>query len=164
MIGFILSALAVVAMLGCLVAIPFGLPGIWGMVLIAGVGALAGAVAPMTLLGLAAVAGIAEVAEFFALKSVGERHGGSTKAFWGAIVGGIAGALVGVPVPIVGSVLGVFVGTFVGAGAVTLVEGRSIATAGTVGWGALLGRGAAVALKGAAGLLVLVTTAAALFL
>ena len=159
----VLSVLAVAAMLVCLVAVPFGLPGVWGMVVIAGIGAAAGRIALSTWLVLAVIAGVAEVAEFLAVKKVGTRYGGSGKAFWGAVAGGIVGALVGTPVPLIGSVVGVFVGTFLGAGVVTVLEGRSLVEAGTVGWGALLGRGLAVALKGAAGIIVLLVTVVALF-
>ncbi|NNM34571.1 MAG: DUF456 domain-containing protein [Gemmatimonadetes bacterium] len=162
-LAIVLSVLAVAAMLVCLVAVPLGLPGVWGMVVIAGIGAAVGRITVSTWLVLALVAGIAELAEFLAVKNVGARYGGSGKAFWGAVVGGIAGALVGTPVPLVGSFVGVFVGTFIGAGAVTVLEGRSLVEAGTVGWGALLGRGLAVALKGAAGVIILVATTVALF-
>ncbi|MGI9628898.1 MAG: DUF456 family protein [Longimicrobiales bacterium] len=158
-----LSILAVLAMIACLIAIPLGLPGIWGMVVIAGISTLFGLIAPWTLIGLAVVAGVAEVAEFVVVKRTGDRYGGSTKAFWGAVVGGIVGAVVGTPIPLIGSVVGVFLGTFAGAGAVTVLEGRSVSEAGTVGWGALVGRSLAVALKGGAGVLVLLVTTWALF-
>ena len=159
----VLSVLAVVAMLVCLVAVPLGLPGVWGMVVIAAIGTAVGRITLGTWLALVAVAGIAELAEFLVVKKVGERFGGSTKAFWGAIAGGIIGAVVGTPVPLVGSVVGVFVGTFVGASVITVFEGRPLLEAGTVGWGALLGRGLAVGLKGAAGVVILIVTTLALF-
>lgn len=162
MLAFVLSALAILGMVVCLLAIPFGLPGVWGMVAIAAVATLAGSLSGKTLLLLALVAAIAEVAEFFAVKKMGAKYGGSKKAFWGAIAGGIVGALVGTPIPVIGSVVGVFAGTFAGAAGVTLLEGSGVANAGGAGWGALLGRALAVALKGAAGVLVLVTATTAL--
>ena len=157
------SILAVVAMVACLAVVPLGLPGVWGMVLIAGVGTLFGLISPLTLLALAGIAAIAEVAEFVAVKKVGDRYGASPKAFWGAVVGGIVGAFVGTPIPVLGSVVGVFVGTVLGAGAVSIFEGKPLVEAGVVGWGAFLGRTAAVALKGAAGVAVLAVTSFALF-
>lgn len=163
MLATLLSILAVVVMIGCLVAIPFGLPGVWGMVGVAALSALFGRVALTTLLILFAIAAVAEVAEFLVVKRMGTRFGGSGRAFWGAVLGGVIGAVVGTPVPVLGSLIGVFLGTFVGAGAVTVLEGRSLVEAGTVGWGALLGRAVAVALKGAAGIVVLLATTAALF-
>lgn len=164
MLAMILSILAVVVMVGCLVVVPFGLPGVWGMVAVAAISALFGRIAVTTLLVLLAVATLAEVAEFLAVKRMGARYGGSGRAFWGAVLGGVVGAFVGTPVPVLGSLIGIFLGTFVGAGAVTVFEGRSLVEAGTVGWGAVVGRTVAVALKGAAGVVVLVVTTAALFL
>lgn len=157
------SILAVLAMVGCLFLIPLGLPGLWGMVIVAGIGALFGLVAPMTLVGLGVIAGFAELLEFLAVKKMGDRFGGSSKAFWGAVLGGLIGAVVGTPIPLIGSVVGAFVGTFLGAGAVTVLEGRSVVEAGAVGWGAFIGRSLAVALKGAAGVLILTVTTLALF-
>ena len=61
------------------------------------------------------------------------------------------------------SVVGAFAGTFIGAGVATVLEGRSLVEAGTVGWGAILGRSLAVALKGAAGIVILTVTTLALF-
>ncbi len=162
-VALVFSILAVAAMLVCLAVVPLGLPGVWGMVLIAAVGAGFGRITLTTLLALAFIAGLAELAEFLAVKKVGGRFGGSGKAFWGAVVGGIVGAVVGTPIPLVGSVVGVFVGTFLGAGGVTVLEGRPLVEAGTVGWGALLGRALAVALKGAAGVIILAVTTLALF-
>jgi hypothetical protein len=74
----------------------------------------------------------------------------------------MAGLFVGVPIPVVGSLITAFLGTFVGAVAVTLWETRSLARSASVGWGVLLARTLAVALKVAVGVLILGSTAFAL--
>ena len=50
------------------------------------------------LLVLAGVTGLAEVLEFFVLKRMGDKYGGSRGAFWGAVLGGFAGVVVGTPI------------------------------------------------------------------
>src|SRR5881296_2890519 len=110
-----------------LVLVPLGLPGLWVMV--------------------AGVVGYGWLTDF--------RYGGSSRAGWGALVGGIVGAVVGVPVPIIGSVIAGFVGSF--AGAAILEYSRSTAaTAVRAGWGAVLGRAAAAAVKIALGIVIAV--------
>lgn len=142
-----LLAAVVLAMLGCIVLIPFGLPGLWlivvgvlGLVLVGELGWGFG-------LAVAAVALVAEVAEFAVLGRFGRAFGGSRRAFWGAIVGGFAGLFVGAPIPLVGSVVAAFLGTFAGAGIVTWFETGSFERSARVGWGVLLARTAAVGLK-----------------
>lgn len=143
-----------------LLLVPLGIPGLWVMV-----AALVGAVllgAPvgwLTVLGLALLAGVAELGEYLAVKLASERWGGSSRAFWGAVAGGLVGGLVGAPVPVAGSLVGVMAGTFAGAMAVAWVESRDAGGAVQVGWGALLGRAAAAATKTAAGLAILLVAA-----
>ena len=96
---------------------------------------------------VAGVALVAEVGEFYILKRFGSAYGGSKKAFWGALAGGMIGLFVGVPIPIVGSVITAFLGTFLGAGAVTFAETLSVERSARVGWGVLLARTVAVAMK-----------------
>ena len=79
-----------------------------------------------------------------------------------SVIHGIVGAIVGTPVPVIGSLLGVFAGTMVGAAIATWTLVKDSDAALKAGWGALLGRAAAVALKMAAGLVILVAGAAAL--
>jgi uncharacterized protein YqgC (DUF456 family) len=90
------------------------------------------------------------------VKVLSDRHGGSKGAWWGAIAGGIVGAFAGGVIPIVGSVIGVILGTFAGAAAVTMYQQRELAPAMRVGYGAMLGRIAAIAIKITVAVFVLV--------
>jgi uncharacterized protein YqgC (DUF456 family) len=86
------------------------------------------------------------------------RYGGSSRAGWGALVGGLIGAIIGVPVPIVGSVVGGFVGAFVGAAVFEYSRERQSGVAAKAGWGAVLGRAAAAAIKMALGVVLVVSS------
>lgn len=138
---------AVVAMLGAAVVIPLGLPGLWLIVVVTLGLVLGGLLSWTTGLVVAAVALVAEVSELLVLKRFGSAFGGSRRAFWGALIGGMLGLFVGVPIPIVGSVITAFLGTFLGAGVVTFAETLSVERSARVGWGVLLARTVAVALK-----------------
>lgn len=142
-----ISILAVVAMVAGVFMIPFGLPGLWFIVAVTLGLVLAGQVGWTVGLLVAGVGAVAELAEFLVVARFGRAYGGSSRAFWGAVVGGMLGLFVGVPVPLVGPVITVFIGTFVGAGAVTLLETRSLRHSARVGWGVVLARTVAVALK-----------------
>ena len=83
-----------------------------------------------------------------------KRYGGSNRAGWGALVGGLTGAVVGVPVPVIGSVIGGFVGAFVGAALFEYTRARRSDVAARAGWGAVLGRAAAAAVKMAIGVVL----------
>lgn len=156
---------AVLVMAAGLAVIPLGIPGLWIMVAALVAAVLLGApVGWGTVFALAVVAGVAEVAEYLAVKAASDRYGGSSRAFWGAIAGGIVGGLVGTPVPVVGSLLGILLGTFAGAVAVAWLDFRDAADAVRVGWGAVLGRAAAAAAKTAAGLAILVVSAGSFWL
>jgi uncharacterized protein YqgC (DUF456 family) len=86
------------------------------------------------------------------------RYGGSSRAGWGALVGGLIGAIVGVPVPIVGSVVGGFVGAFLGAAVFEYSRARHAEGSVKAGWGAVLGRAAAAAIKMAIGVVLTVSS------
>src|SRR5438094_1121309 len=141
--------LGVSSILG-LVLVPLGLPGLWVMVAgVVGYGWLTdfrsvGVTTIALVLGLALVGEIVETWLGFRLA---RRYGGSSRAGWGALVGGLIGALVGVPVPLIGSVIGGFVGAFLGAALFEYTRGRQYETAAKAGWGAVLGRAAAAAVK-----------------
>lgn len=137
----------VLAMLGCLVMIPFGLPGLWCIVVMSLGLVLLGQLTWTIGLVVAGAALVAELAEFIVLRRFGRAYGGSTRAFWGAVVGGMAGLFVGLPVPVVGPLITGFAGTFLGAGLVTWFETASLERSARVGWGVLLARTVAVALK-----------------
>ena len=161
-----LLVLAIVGMIVALVVIPLGLPGLWIMIGILAVATFADEVSPIVLILLVLVALLAELAEWALVSWTSARWGGSRKAFWGAIAGGIVGVLVGLPIPlpILGPLIAGLFGTFAGAAAVTLWETRALRSAGRVGCGAVLGRAFAAATKTAAGVVILVTGAAALIL
>jgi uncharacterized protein YqgC (DUF456 family) len=161
-----LLALAIVGMIVALIVIPLGLPGLWIMIGILAVATFVDEVSPIILGLLVVVALLAELAEWAIVARTSARWGGSRKAFWGAIAGGLVGILVGLPVPlpILGPLVAGLLGTFAGAAAVTLWETRALRSAGRVGCGAVLGRAFAAAAKTAAGVVILVTGAAALIL
>lgn len=149
-LGYGLLALA--QLLG-LLAIPFGLPGIW--VQVAALGAYAwfgpGTVGWPSIAACVVLAVIAEVVEFVLGGRYAKKYGGGNRAAWGAILGGIVGALVGVPIFLIGSVIGAFIGAFLGAVLGEYTAQRSLEPALKAGWGAFLGRLAATAAKAAIG-------------
>lgn len=146
----------------CLLVVPLGLPGTWIMLGVVMGGVLAGRVEWLTLGALVALAAAAELAEFLLVRAFSLRYGGSDRAFWGALAGGLAGVVVGAPVPVVGALVAGVAGTFLGAAAVALWEDRELRPAARVGWGAVLGRAGAAAVKTAAAVVVLVVGGGAL--
>lgn len=142
-----------------LVIIPLGLPGLWIMVAgLVGYGWLTdfrsvGAAIILIALGLAFLGELLETWLGFRLA---RRYGGSRRAAWGALVGGLVGAVTGVPVPVVGSVLGGFLGSFAGAALFEYTHSRATDTSVRAGWGAVVGRAAAAAVKIALGLVIAV--------
>ncbi len=159
----LVAVLLVLALLGALLLVPLGLPGLWIMILVLLGTTFAGVVSWPTWMALTGLALLAEGVEFAVVGWMGKRYGGSTRAFWGAVAGGLLGALAGSPVPLIGTLIAGIVGTFVGAGAVTLWETRSLETASRVGWGTAVARTLAVGVKTAVGIVVLVVGGAALF-
>jgi uncharacterized protein YqgC (DUF456 family) len=142
-----------------LVLVPFGLPGLWVIVLgILGYGwltnfrTLSTGLVVLTL-GLA-VAG--EVVEAWVGFRFAQRYGGSSRAGWGALVGGLVGAIIGVPVPLIGSVIGGFLGAFVGAALFEYSRARRSEGALWAGWGAVLGRAVAAGVKIGLGVVMVV--------
>jgi uncharacterized protein YqgC (DUF456 family) len=158
-------SLAVLLLVACclagLVLLPFGLPGLWVMVL----GVLAygwltdfrtittGLI--ILVLGLA-LAG--EILEAWLGFRFARRYGGSSRAGWGALAGGLVGAAIGVPVPLFGSVIGGFVGAFAGAALLEYTVARRSGPAAKAAWGAVLGRALAAAAKMALGVVITVAT------
>jgi uncharacterized protein YqgC (DUF456 family) len=143
-VAFVLAAVAGLLM------IPLGLPGLW--VMIGGL-LVYGWLTDFRSMGIAtiaivlALALLGEVIESWLGFRFAKRYGGSSRSGWGALVGGIAGAIVGVPIPVVGSVIGAFLGSFAGAALFELSYSRRMGVAVGAGWGAVLGRAAAAAMK-----------------
>ena len=160
--SFLITAAVVLAMLVSLVLIPFGLPGLWLIIVIVLGLVLSGSLSWTFGLVAAALAVGAEFGEFLVLRRLGRAFGGSRRAFWGAVLGGMAGLFVGLPIPLVGPLITAFVGTFVGAGLVTYLETRSLDRATRVGWGLVLARSAAVGLKIATAVVLIAAVAVAL--
>ncbi len=163
------AILAPVLLVACTLAglllIPFGLPGLWVMVLgILGFGALTDfrSVGLWTIVIAVGIAGIGEAVEAWLGFRYTKRYGGSSRAAWGALLGGIVGAVVGLPIPIVGSIVGALVGSFAGAVLLEMTAGGKMEAAVGAGWGAVLGRVAATAAKVALGLGLAVMAAWAL--
>jgi uncharacterized protein len=146
-----------------LLLIPLGLPGLWVILLgILGYGWLTHfqTLSAWFIGGATALALLGEVFESWIGFRYAQKYGGSSRAGWGALIGGIVGAIVGVPVPVIGSVIGGFVGAFVGAAVFEYTRQRQSGVAAKAGWGAVLGRAAAAAVKMAIGI---VLVAASLF-
>jgi uncharacterized protein YqgC (DUF456 family) len=145
--------------LGGLVLVPFGLPGLWVMVLgVLGYGWLTEfrTVGFWTVTWVVLLAMAGEVIESWLGFSFAKRYGGGSRAGWGALLGGIVGAIVGIPIPILGSIAGAFVGSFIGAAAFEYTRSRQAGVALNAGWGAVLGRAAAPAVKVGLGVAIVV--------
>ena len=156
-----MSTLAILVMVAALLVTPLGLPGNWIMIAVLTAGVYTGDVSALVLIACLLLAIAAEAVEYLLVQRHNLRYGGSGRAFWGAIAGGIVGVMVGLPVPVVGSLIAGFLGTFAGAALVTFMETRQLDSASRVGWGVLLGRMWAAAVKTAAGVAILVMGAAA---
>lgn len=145
------------AVLGGLLMIPLGLPGIW-LMLVAGL-AHRLLVSPPTIgwltLGLLVLVALAaEWLEFSVAGRYTTKYGGSRRAAWSAIAGGLIGAFVGIPVPVIGSVIGAFAGAFLGALLGEYSVARDHGKATRAATGALIGRAVATALKSVAGCVI----------
>ena len=151
----LLIALSVIG----LALIPLGLPGLWIMVGgILAYGWLTG-FRSVGVIMIAIVLGIAflgEIIDNWLGFRFAKRYGGSTRSGWGALLGGLVGAVIGVPIALIGSVIGAFVGSFIGAALFELSYSRHAGVAARAGWGAVMGRVAAAAVKIALGIVLAV--------
>jgi uncharacterized protein YqgC (DUF456 family) len=152
-----------ILLLAGLVMIPLGLGGTFVMV---GAAALFGLLTGFEEVGfrflgvLLGLALLGEGIESLLGVAMARRYGASKWGMWGAFLGGIFGAIVGTPVPVVGNLVGALIGVFAGA---FLFEwlGRGLADSSLkAGWGALLGRAAASAIKLALGMIILILVVA----
>ena len=157
---FLSLIILAVALLGGLLMVPSGLPGLWVMLaaaIIYWIVIPAGGIGMVTVLTAATIVIVAEVLEYTIAGRYTRKYGGSSRASWGAIMGGLVGAVVGVPIPIIGSLAGAFVGAFAGAfvGEMTVPRDQRGDPA-RVATGALVGRAIAAAVKSGLGLVVAV--------
>ncbi|MFL5403833.1 MAG: DUF456 domain-containing protein [Gemmatimonadales bacterium] len=149
--------LLIISGIAGLVLIPLGLPGLWVILLgIVGYGWLTDfrTLSAGFLILAIGLAFLGEVLESWIGFRFARRYGGSRRAGWGALVGGLIGAIVGVPLPVIGSVIGGFVGAFLGAAVFEFSRAREAGGSVRAGWGAVLGRAAAAAIKMALGLVM----------
>ena len=157
--------LLALSLLGALVLVPIGLPGLWvmlGVALTYWVVLPEGGIGAWTMAGAALLVVTAEVLEYTIAGRYTRKYGGSRRASWGAIIGGLVGAIIGVPLPIVGSLLGAFIGAFAGAFVGELTVHRDTRGNPTrVATGAVVGRAIAAAAKSGFGVLVAIWIMAA---
>jgi uncharacterized protein YqgC (DUF456 family) len=144
------------ANIACWVATVFTLPGNWGIVLLA---ALCAWLLPepegmrlgfswISVIVLAALAGLGELIEFLAGAAGAAKQGASRRAMAlalvGAALGSMIGAVIGVPIPVVGSIIaaigGGAAGAFAGAWVGEYWKGRASHERLAIGTGAMLGR------------------------
>ena len=157
------NSLAVLILIGAgvvgLLLIPLGLPGLWVIVLgILGYGWLTDfrTMAMWFLILALGLALAAELIEAWLGFRLARRYGGSRRAGWGALIGGLVGAMVGVPVPLIGPVIGGFLGAFAGAALFEYTREKKSGAATKAGWGAVLGRAVAAAIKMSIGVVLVV--------
>jgi uncharacterized protein YqgC (DUF456 family) len=106
------------------------------------------AVGPVLLGWLFLLAAAGEAIEYFSGIIGAKKFGAGRKGMMGAIIGGIAGVIIFTAIlPVIGIVVGVFIGTFAGAFAGEYFSGADISSSSRAGFGALLGRVFAVAVK-----------------
>lgn len=138
-----------------------GLPGLWvqvGALAVYGWATEFATVGVFPIVLVTSLAVVAELAEFVLAGRYARRYGGGRRASLGAVLGGVVGAVIGLPLPLLGSVFGAMIGSFVGAAVLELTTGRGADPAVRAGWGALLGRVVATAMKGGVGVVIAVFT------
>lgn len=159
-------AILAAAVLVGLFLIPLGLPGLWVMVggiLVYGWLTDFRSVSVAVIALVLGIAFVGEIIESWLGFRFAKRYGGSGRSGWGALVGGLVGAIVGVPIPVIGSVIGAFLGSFIGAAVFEYTASRQLNVATRAGWGSVVGRAAAAAMKIALGLVISVIAAFAAF-
>ena len=121
---------------------------VWAGVFVCAVLGGFGTLSPVMLLVLLLLAAAGEALEYMSGILGARKFGATKKGMIGALVGGIIGAFVLTFVlPVIGTAVGVFAGTFAGAFAGEYLSGAGISSSSKAGFGALLGRIFAVAVK-----------------
>ncbi len=162
---FYYTLLLLTGLIGVVVAV-LGMPGLWLLVIAAGIYAVATGGSALHWPGLVAlvVLGlIAEVLEFLAGAAGSKQAGGGWRGVVGAVVGGIVGAIVGVPIPVIGPLIGAVLGAGVGAALLEFSSHNDAPLATRIGWGAAKGRMWGIAIKGSIGLVMLAILAIGAF-
>ncbi len=119
----------------------------------------------------AGLAALGELIEIIAGAAGVARQGGSQRgmmlAVLGAMAGSLAGAFAGVPIPLAGPIIGIvgggMCGAFAGAFLGETWKGRSAQASLNISWAALVGRVCGTIGKLAAGVVILMLTAVAVF-
>jgi uncharacterized protein YqgC (DUF456 family) len=145
MINLLLYILLFVFLLCGLAITVMTLPGLWVMVVAAGLYAWATHfqfIGLWTLLILLGMAAVGEVVELGFQSGGAKRAGAGRRGMWGALIGGILGGifLSFIPIPVVSTLVGVLLGTFAGAMIGELSGGREVGRSAVVGFGAAKGR------------------------
>lgn len=167
---WLLPALLSLVALVCWVLTLIGMPGNWGLVIVAGLAFYFAApesafhVSLPVWIGMLVVAGIGEILEFAASSLGVNKLGGSKKgamlAVVGSILGAIVGMILGVPIPIIGSLVAAVVfgcfGAFGGAVLGERWDGKEWEEAIKIGWGAFWGRLFGTILKTLCGTILLI--------
>jgi uncharacterized protein YqgC (DUF456 family) len=150
-------AILILGIVGGLVLVPLGLPGLWvmlGTILVYGWLTDFRSLSVALIAIVLALALIGEIIESWLGFRFAKRYGGSSRSGWGALIGGIVGAVIGVPIPVIGSVIGAFLGSFIGAALFEYSASRQLDVATRAGWGSVVGRAAAAAVKIALGVII----------
>ena len=164
--NILLAILLAVVNLVLLASILLGLPGTWLMVLACTIVALCrhGMFSTSTLLVLAALALMGELAELLAGLFGTSRGGGGWRASLAAVGGGVVGAIAGTFVlPLIGSLIGACVGAGVAAAFAHHLRDRQPEDALRVGVWASLGRLLGTVVKFAAGVVIYLVATIASF-
>lgn len=145
MLNVSLYLLLIVLLLCGLAITVMTLPGLWLMLLSAGLYAVATHfrfIGLWTLVVLLAMAALGEIIELGFQSGGVKKAGAGRRGMWGALIGGILGGifLSLVPVPVISTLIGVLVGTFTGAMIGELSGGRELGHSAYVGFGAASGR------------------------
>lgn len=154
MFGILLALCSSLIGCACWIASFLGLPGNWGIVLIAALHAWlvpadwASNVGWSSVIALAILAGLGELIEFLAGSAGVGQSGGSRRAMVLALVGSLIGALVGffvgLPIPVVGGLVASLLFSGLGAGLGAILgqrwRGKNWNETMSVGWAAFTGR------------------------
>jgi uncharacterized protein YqgC (DUF456 family) len=142
------------------IAIPLGLAGnfiLLGAALVTAIVTRFETVGWIALIVMAVAVVAGEIIEALLGSLVARRFGASKWGMIGAFVGGILGAVLGTAIlPIIGTLFFSFLGVAVGAMALELAHRKEAGPGMRAGWGALLGRFTASAIKMAIGMAMII--------